>query len=77
MKIFISSLIGGFEELRAAARSAIVALRHEPVMAEDFAFPCTNPHRAHAASRPYVAVSSTDKVKLGSSAEVILYIVKH
>lgn len=36
MKIFISSLIGGFEEFRAAARSAIVALRHEPVVAEDF-----------------------------------------
>lgn len=36
MKIFISSLIGGFEEYRAAARSAIVALRHEPVAAEDF-----------------------------------------
>lgn len=36
MKIFISSLIGGFGEFRAAARSAIVALRHEPVVAEDF-----------------------------------------
>ena len=36
MKIFISSLIGGFEEFRAAARSAIEALRHEPVVAEDF-----------------------------------------
>lgn len=36
MRIFISSLIGGFEQFRAAARSAIVALRHEPVVAEDF-----------------------------------------
>ncbi len=36
MKIFISSLIGGFEQFRAAARSAIVALRHEPVVAENF-----------------------------------------
>lgn len=36
MRIFISSLIGGFEEFRAAARSAIVALRHDPVVAEDF-----------------------------------------
>jgi hypothetical protein len=36
MKVFISSLIGGFEEFRAAARSAIIALRHEPVVAEDF-----------------------------------------
>ena len=36
MKIFISSLISGFESSRAAAKSAVVALRHEPVMAEDF-----------------------------------------
>lgn len=36
MKIFISSLISGFESMRAAAKSAVVALRHEPVMAEDF-----------------------------------------
>ncbi|MBB3938042.1 DUF4062 domain-containing protein [Aureimonas phyllosphaerae] len=36
MKIFISSLIGGFEPFRAAAREAVVQLGHEPVMAEDF-----------------------------------------
>lgn len=36
MKIFISSLIGGFGGSRAATRSAIVALRHQPVAAEDF-----------------------------------------
>jgi hypothetical protein len=36
MKIFVSSLITGFEPLRAAARSAIQALGHEPVTAEDF-----------------------------------------
>src|SRR4051794_9705183 len=36
MKIFVSSLISGFEPLRAAARSAIQTLGHEPVMAEDF-----------------------------------------
>ena len=36
MKIFVSSLISGFEPLRTAARSAIQALGHEPVMAEDF-----------------------------------------
>ncbi len=36
MKIFVSSLISGFEQFREAARSAIVNLRHEPVMAEDF-----------------------------------------
>ena len=36
MKIFVSSLIGGFEPLRQAARDAITSLGHEPVMAEDF-----------------------------------------
>lgn len=46
MKIFISSLIGGFEDLRAAARSAIVALRHEPVVAEDFGAKATSPQIA-------------------------------
>lgn len=46
MKIFISSLIGGFEDQRAAARSAIVALRHEPVVAEDFGAQATSPQVA-------------------------------
>jgi hypothetical protein len=36
MRVFVSSLIGGFEVERAAARSAITTLRHEAVMAEDF-----------------------------------------
>jgi hypothetical protein len=36
MKVFISSLIAGFEPLRQAARNAVTTLRHEPVMAEDF-----------------------------------------
>lgn len=36
MKIFISSLISGFEPFRQAARSAVTTLRHEAVMAEDF-----------------------------------------
>jgi hypothetical protein len=36
MKIFISSLIRGFEPFRDAARSAVTTLRHEPIMAEDF-----------------------------------------
>jgi len=36
MKVFISSLISGFEPFRAAARSAVQTLRHEPVVAEDF-----------------------------------------
>jgi hypothetical protein len=36
MKVFVSSLIGGYEALRQAARDAIVSLGHEPIMAEDF-----------------------------------------
>ena len=36
MKIFISSLISGFEPFRQAARAAVSTLRHEAVMAEDF-----------------------------------------
>lgn len=36
MRIFISSLITGFEPQRAAVRRAIATLRHQPVMAEDF-----------------------------------------
>ncbi|WP_313540543.1 DUF4062 domain-containing protein [Sphingomonas sp.] len=36
MKVFISSLISGFEPYRDAARRAVVALRNEAVMAEDF-----------------------------------------
>lgn len=34
MKIFISSLINGFEPFRAAACAAVQALDHVPVMAE-------------------------------------------
>ena len=36
MRIFISSLISGFEPQRAAVRRAVITMRHEPVMAEDF-----------------------------------------
>ncbi len=36
MRVFISSLISGFGAERQAAKRAVAALRHEPVMAEDF-----------------------------------------
>lgn len=36
MKVFISSLISGFEPERRAARRAVETLRFEPVMAQDF-----------------------------------------
>jgi hypothetical protein len=43
MKIFISSLISGFELVRAAARAAVTTLRHEPIVAEDFGARPTSP----------------------------------
>lgn len=46
MRVFVSSLIRGFEAERAAARSAITTLRHEPVMAEDFGAQPTSPQVA-------------------------------
>lgn len=36
MKVFISSVIGGMEELREAAARAVRSLRHEVIRAEDF-----------------------------------------
>lgn len=36
MKVFISSLISGFEPIRLAAREAVTMLGFEPIMAEDF-----------------------------------------
>lgn len=37
MKSFISSLITGMEPIRRVVRETIIAFRHEPIMAEDFA----------------------------------------
>ena len=36
MNVFISSLITNFEQIRNAVKTAIVTLRHDPIMAEDF-----------------------------------------
>ena len=36
MKVFISSLISGMEDYRAAAREAVETLGYEPIMAENF-----------------------------------------
>lgn len=36
MKVFISSVMGGFEQYRAAARAGVRAVGSNPVMAEDF-----------------------------------------
>ncbi|WP_375243823.1 DUF4062 domain-containing protein [Sphingomonas parapaucimobilis] len=46
MRIFISSLISDFEPQRAAARRAVITLRHEPVMAEDFGAQPSSPQIA-------------------------------
>ena len=46
MKVFVSSLISGFEPLRSAARSAIESLGHEAVMAEDFTSQANSPQVA-------------------------------
>ncbi|MGV3726255.1 DUF4062 domain-containing protein [Hydrogenophaga sp.] len=46
MKVFVSSLIGGYEALRQAARDAITSLGHEPVMAEDFRAQANSPQVA-------------------------------
>jgi len=46
MKVFISSLIGGYEHYRAAAREAIETLGHQVVRAEDFPASAGTPQRA-------------------------------
>jgi hypothetical protein len=46
MKVFISSVIQGFEEYRAAAMRACRALRHEVKRAEDFAASSASPQQA-------------------------------
>lgn len=46
MKIFISSLISGFEAFRQAARAAVTSLGHEALMAEDFGARPTTPQIA-------------------------------
>ncbi len=46
MKIFISSLISGYEDLRAAAVAAVRSLGYEPVTAETFDASLTSPRIA-------------------------------
>jgi hypothetical protein len=46
MKVFISSLISGYGDFRAAAREAIETLGHTPVMAEAFGAKPTSPQLA-------------------------------
>jgi len=46
MKIFISSVIAGFEEYRAAAIAAVRSLGHEPITAENFPAGVSSPRVA-------------------------------
>lgn len=46
MKVFISSLIAGFEEFRRAAVSAVTSLGHEPITAETFGAGTDSPRLA-------------------------------
>lgn len=46
MKVFVSSLINGFEEYRAAAVAAVKSLGHEPITAETFAAGVSSPRVA-------------------------------
>ena len=46
MKVFVSSLISGMEDERAAVKRSILALGHEPVMAEDFGATASSPQIA-------------------------------
>ena len=46
MKVFISSVIGGFAPFREACKRAVTTLRHEPIMAEDFGAQPTSPQVA-------------------------------
>jgi hypothetical protein len=46
MKVFISSLISSYEPYRQAAKAAVRALRHDPVMAEDFGALASSPQIA-------------------------------
>ena len=46
MKVFISSLITGFEDFRAAAVAAVKSLGHEPITAEEFEAGVSSPRVA-------------------------------
>lgn len=46
MKVFLSSLIAGFGEMRGAGKNAIETLLHRPIMAEDFGAQANSPQIA-------------------------------
>ncbi len=46
MRVFISSVISGFEEFREAAAAGIQVLRHTPIRAEDYGASTASPQQA-------------------------------
>jgi hypothetical protein len=46
MRVFISSVVGGFEEQRRAAVDAVTVLGHEPITVEQFAASSSTPQQA-------------------------------
>lgn len=46
MKVFLSSLIAGFGQMRGVGKDAIETLRHQPIMAEDFGAQANSPQIA-------------------------------
>lgn len=63
MKVFVSSIMRGFQDYRQAARKAIKLLEHEPVMAEDFG---ARPESAPRACLGEVALSDVLVLVLGA-----------
>jgi len=64
MKVFVSSPVRGYEDLREAARAAIGVLGYEPVLAEDFDASAPSPR-----AKCLVAVRESDAVVLILGAE--------
>jgi Domain of unknown function (DUF4062) len=68
VKIFISSLIDGMQPLRQAARAAVITLRHEPFMAEEFG---AQPHSPEIACLAGVRQSDLVVLLIGESYGVV------
>ena len=69
MEVFVSSLISGMEEDRAAVRRAIERLGHRAVMAEDFGARPDSPQVAGSQSR-VVTMTVPSDVGTGRSQPV-------
>jgi len=61
-KVFISSVVGGFEEYRSAARRAVELMGDRPIMCEDFG---ARPHSSEKACITEVETSDVYVVLLG------------